>query len=841
MNKAEIVLGLVGAAIVFGGWVPLPARGQITPDATLPNNSIVLPDGSVFTIDGGTAAGSNLFHSFQDFNLPTGHEAFFNNAASIDNIITRITGDNLSDIDGLIRANGTANLFLINPNGIQFGPNARLDIGGSFFGSTAESVLFADGSLFSATEPNVQPLLSVNVPVGLQMGTNPGNIAVRGMGHSLQVRSSGFESLDRGDTSASLQVDPGETLALLGGEVTLDGGLLVAESGRVEIGSANSGVVRLEPTETGTMFDYENAGDFGDIQLHSQALADASGEGGSIQVRGRNIELLDGSSLLIQNQGERSGSIVVTASEAIHIIGQSQTTNAQGLTIHTGFEAQNLGRGKGADILVSGRHINVVDGAIISSANFGEGVGGDVTVTASESLQMFGIAPLPGDPVNRIQSLAFPAGDAGNTTITTDRLIIRDGGQVSATTLGSGNGGSLTINALDFIEVIGINPQMGLGDPRSAIQSRSINTGNAGKLTVNTANLRIRDGGSLSVSTVASGNAGNLSIFATESIEVSGFTVLDGEPIFSSIQSEAQFPSPLFQRILGLAPVPSGDAGTIAISTGELRITDGAQITVGNVGAGNAGDIRINADRVTLDSLGTIAASTVSGAGGNIDLQVQDSLQLRRGSSIAAEAGGMGNGGNLSLTQSTSALLENSRINANARAGAGGNIEITTQGLFISPDSSISASSQFGVDGIVTVKNPSLEPASGLVTLNTEPLNRNTQIQNSCAVALENRFAIVGNGGLPADPSQVLPERTVWRDIRLGEIPAEVTSNFIETPPEVSATPPMLSPTPIVEATGWQRNDRGQIELIATSDRSSHSSWQPQPECDSPAIDRLQS
>lgn len=174
-------LGILGGVILATS--PAVALAQITGDGTLStqvNGSAIAPCTGGCTINGGTSRGSNLFHSFKEFSIPAGGQAWFDNDSQIQAIFTRVTGSNPSSIDGLIKANGSASLFLLNPNGILFGSHAALDIGGSFLATTANALTFGNGSKFSATNPQAPPLLTLNVTPGLQWGNASGALVIEG-------------------------------------------------------------------------------------------------------------------------------------------------------------------------------------------------------------------------------------------------------------------------------------------------------------------------------------------------------------------------------------------------------------------------------------------------------------------------------------------------------------------------------------------------------------------------------------------------------------------------------------------------------------------------------------
>ncbi|BAY07590.1 two-partner secretion domain-containing protein [Calothrix sp. NIES-2098] len=811
---------LSGIGMILGNAIVLSANSslaQITPDSTLPNNSNVKLDGNTFVITEGTQAGRNLFHSFKEFSVPTGSTAVFDNSQNIQNILTRVTGRSVSQIDGLIKANGTANLFVINPNGIIFGQNAKLDIGGSFVASTASSLKFGDGFEFSATKPVSTPLLTINVPIGLQFQGNSGNIVAYGSGYDLSVQAPLFSAVTLGNNSTGLRVPSGKTLALVGGNLDLQGSTLTAEQGRIELGSVGEGQVSLNPISSGFALSYQNVQSLRDIRLSQQALAYVNGVG-SIQVQGNNVSLADGSLILSQNQGKESGgSISANATQSLKVSG----TNLNG-SLNGGLRSETAGSGKGrgANMAIATQQLIVQDGAGIITRSFSPAQAGNLTV-AADSVEVIGVAPVRPTVIGSISAMTFNSGDAGDVTVSTKRLSIRDGAAISSATLGAGRGGQVTLNALDSIELIGMSS---LFAP-SVVNALATSTGDAGKVTINTNSLILRAGGTVSSATFGTANAGSLTINAKESVEVSG-TVLNS-PRPSSIDSSAPIISKTLQRFYRLPPIPSGFSGDVTINTETLRVTDGATVEVSNQGLGNAGMLRVQANSIFLDSGGAIAASTTSGEGGNIELQVGDLLLLRRNSEITASAKGSGNGGNINIDTPliVSLARENSDITANSINARGGNVNINTSGIFgvqfrtqNTLLSDITATGKnSSLNGTVQINIQDVSPTSGLVNLPDIPIDVTRLITQACLANKDSSFIIIGRGGLPPNPTEFLTSDNIavnWitPESQQPNRAIKQERNTIVSLPKVDS---VNFPNQIVEAQSWAVDRNGDVMLVA--------------------------
>jgi filamentous hemagglutinin family protein len=612
-------------------------QGQIASDGTLPTN-VTTSDNHNFTISGGSQVGGNLFHSFRELSVPTGGSAVFQNGTDVQNIISRVTGSSISNIDGSLKANGTANLFLLNPNGIIFGPNAELNIGGSFVASTANSLKFADGSEFSATNASAPPLLTLNVPVGLQYGLSPGRI----------VNQSKF----------GLQVPLSKTLALVGGEVALEGGNLNAPGGRIEVGSvASNSLIHLNSTNKGLDLSYEGVQNFQDIHLSQRAVIDVSDPSllvgsGDIQVQGRHVTLTDGSQISSITGGSISaGTVEVTASESVELIGTSADDFATNLNTVT------LGDGNAGDLKIKTGQLIIRDGAIVTTGSVSQrqnpssvkGRGGNLSVDASESVEVSGRSASGGPSLLTVETQTD--GDAGKLEITTGRLIIRDGAEVSAATYfgGAGQGGTLNVAASKSVEVIGT----GIGREGqlvpSTLRAASEGAGNAGDLTIATGKLTVRDGAEVTVSGMRSGAAGNLEVRANSiKLDNSG-----------SLRAETA----------------AGDRGSITLLTRDLQLRHGSAINTNASGAATGGNITINTDTLVALEDSDITANAIQGQGGNIQINAQGAF-----------------------------LSSDSEITASSQRGINGTVEIRTpdigigssvtqlEGNFVAPEQVIAGS-----------------------------------------------------------------------------------------------------------------------------------------------------
>ncbi|NEO86832.1 MAG: filamentous hemagglutinin N-terminal domain-containing protein [Spirulina sp. SIO3F2] len=819
--------GSIGGAAIGGSAI----AQTVTADGTV---GTTVTGSGPFTITGGTIQGGNLFHSFMEFS-PSTATTEFSVGGSIERIFSRVTGSNASNIDGILRVTGGINpdFFLINPNGIVFGPNAQLDMSGSFIGSTASSVVFPNNIEFAANDSTVAPLLTINRPIGLTLNANAPTIVA-----------------DR----SQLTLTPQNTLALLGGGVTLtnteenrSGASLAVPQGRVELGGVlEDGTVQLTEVSDGWTFDYRNINSFGDILFDSVANITLNGDGGGNAVlQGRNITMEGHSYVLsVQFGAQDAGTLMLNATNTLNIegfagfsgvtVGASQggeiIINAPTLAFSSGgsIVSSQSGTGKGYDITVntttlelldrsniridnwsSGQSgnlsittdtINLQDGGRIVNSIHRSGDGGDITIRARTSI----MADSSTNPfsISGIHAQAnFQAtGQMGTIDVETDSLSLSNGAQIFAGTFGAGHGGNIRIQAnratLSGVEPIeGIPASIGV----TAAQSRNttaVPSGRSGNITLDIGELELKNGGRITASTRGTSNAGTV-LINSNSVRVAGKNSFGTTGRILSDSSNA------------------GNAGLVMINTDTLTVEDEGTISVSGTGTGNSGNIEVNARTIYLNNNGNIEAESSTGAQGNILLNASDILLLRNQGLISTSATGNATGGNITINAPVIAGYENSDITANAVQGAGGKIDITTQGIFglafrdhLTWGNDITASSQFGVNGTITVNEFSLDPSSGLVALVAALSDASDQMDVTCSTTGNSEFIATGRGGIsPAPEAQNGGMVGPWQDIRDLNMFLGTT---VATPPTIAASIPTLQ-----EATGFQRLSNGQIALVA--------------------------
>ncbi|MBD1835394.1 S-layer family protein [Cyanobacteria bacterium FACHB-472] len=861
---------LMGSA-VWGLGCFQPLAAQVVPDNTLPTGERSQITGNPnFQIDGGATRGGNLFHSFSEFSVPTGGSAYFNNAADVQNIFSRVTGGSISNIDGLIRANGTANLFLLNPNGIIFGRDASLNIGGSFVATTANALGFGNLGFFSASNPEApSPLLTINPSALLfnQITTAPiQNNSMAPAGTTLA-----------GAKAFGLRVADGRSLLLVGGNISMDGerlnvfgGGLNAFGGRVELGGlVSAGTVGLNVDGNNLSLSFPDSVERSDIFLSNRVLVNVmASDGGSIALNVRNLEMT-GNSILVAgiddglgSDNSKAGNISVNATGAINLNNGSQIGN----------EVRPRANGQGGDVNISASTLRLEGGAQILTNTFGAGKGGSLSVDAQD-VQLIGersgLAAVT-QPTIRQGFRVDAGGDAGDLTIKTNTLLVRDGARVSTSTNGAGKGGSLSIDAQD-VQIIGINASGWFSISSGLFSSANpSSTGEAGDLTINTNTLLVRDGAEISASTSGAGKGGSLSIDAQDvqiigesadaedasglsvrawpgstgdagdlTINTNTFLVRDGAQISASTwgsgkggflsvdaqdvqiiggSADGQYFSGLFTSA---QPNTTGNAGDLTINTNTLLVRDGAVVTVGSLGTGTAGDLVVDANQIYLDNQGTIRANT-SGGGGNINLR-SPLIVLRNGSSITSNARGSNIlGGNIDINTDNLVAVpkEDNNITANSQDFRGGNITVRASGIFgidfreqLTPLSDITATGL--TSGTVNLITPGIDPSRGLAELPTEVVDATDAITQGCPANEGNSFVVTGRGGLPPNPEQQLDDDAEWLDRRRLVVAQQTRHPTPNTPTAYIKKP--TSHTPIIEATGWQMSPTGQVLLVAAT------------------------
>jgi filamentous hemagglutinin family protein len=692
------IVALVSSAIAL---IPQFVAAQIAPDNTLgAERSIVTPNLIINgetgdRIDGGARRGANLFHSFQEFNINEGQRVYFNNPAGVENILSRVTGNGVSDIQGTLGVIGNANLFLLNPNGIIFGSNARLDVNGSFTATTADAIQFDNQGFFSAVNPEVPTLLTVNPSAFWFNQLQRGDITNRSLAPA--------ELNPIGQAAFGLRVGDGSTLTLLGGNVSLDRGRLNAFGGRVEIGAvAGLGAIALSPDSS---LSFPSSVERSDVALtNGAAINTAAGGGGGIAINARNINLSGGSTLTtgilsgLGGEGVRSGDIRLDATDSIEVIEASR----------------------------------------IATRIFGQGRAGSTVINANNRILIEGANRGTRTPVIRNSLEQGAIGAGGEIHLSANSIEVNRTG-ISVNSLGQGNAGNIIVRASGKLSL-----------DESIISAIIIGSGQSGDIQLFADSLSSR-GTQIGSAVVGRGNAGNVIIRVNKDFSFRGTGVLFSRDEASGLETRR-----VFSAIYGLVEQGGvGQGGNIDISAESISFSHGGALDSGLRGRGRAGDITLHArERFLLDEgyIGSAVESTAVGNAGSIQISARI-LSIRNGSALTSDTLGRGRAGNIIVRAHDSLLLEgvgargfSSTISTgtfSSATGQGGNITIDTSRFRIMNGATINArTDNSNRGGDITIRADVFTAVNGGQLITTARGNGNA---GNITLNIANRAIFAGN------------------------------------------------------------------------------------------------
>jgi filamentous hemagglutinin family protein len=590
--------------------------GSIDPPQALTGPNYSIPD--TF----GTQVGPNLFHSFSDFNINTGESATFSSgfAGVTDNVLSRVTGANVSNIDGLVESTiSGANFFFINPNGIIFGPNATLNVPAGFEASTAHYLGFDDGGEFHATD-----VASTNLTIG----------DVTFHGWSNTAPNAPLTAQD-----SVLQVANGESMLLGGAGLDLDGVSLTASDGQVTLLNAFiPGVIEATNSLASSVI---SAGANGQVFiLGGEFFADDAqiGAGGLVSIQSQaDISMVD-SLVYSQDLGD-AGDVSIS-------------TTGQLSLINSTIDASNISdpAGNAGTVDVTAAAITLTNSFLYAdSLGTGPGVGaaGAITVSADTLTLDRGYI------VTRVTD-----GAGGPIALNIDALIMSNDSGVfaDARDSGTGNSGTIVIRGRSAAEAGSIEVT------GSVISARTLGGGDAGSVDILANSIQLTGPGTefsgiyADAESASTGDAGNIMVTAN-SISVDNQATIDATSIdgLSGTITLIVDSLSIDGGTIDAGTAGNADAGVINVTANMINLSgSGAEISTESAVTGSSGTVTLAANTLTLSDGAKITTDTEDGAGGTITLNI-DALSLDDDSAISADSGGGGNAGSILIRGNTAA------------------------------------------------------------------------------------------------------------------------------------------------------------------------------------------
>ena len=672
----------------------------------------------------GRQVGSNLFHSFGQFGLSSGESATFTapagNASAINNVIGRVTGGNQSSINGTINGITGANLYLINPSGIVFGPNATVNVTGSFYASTAGYLKMADGTKIPTANPDSSTFSAAPPAAFGFLTTTPAKIAVNGSALA----------------AVGSALGPG-TLGLVAGPVSITGPTpavapranLSAPAGTIHVTAVNgTGEVPIDPRDssalTVTSFDRVDVnghstlsastpagpGSGGSVFIRSGTLTidastvaannSGSGPGGQLVLHGENqITLSNGAIVQAVTQGTGNAAAVTISTAPSGVIradastltvgsaGPAASGNGGALSVQTGqltlsnggaFTSVAQASGNGSLITVSANSV-IADGG--PARNASTGISSTTSSTASKPGNAGAISIVAGELVlhnsANILSQSRGAGIGGDVAVSVGALTVDSGTSLGTLASGTGNAGNVSVTAVGAATV-----DMTVGAISSmldGIGSQTSGRGNAGNVTISAGSLTLTNDGSVSSTTCPSctaavaASAGNS---GTVYVNVSGMLSIDGSGGIPNTRT----------GILGDTH-SAGRGGDVTVIADGITIGKFGYIASDVTAVGHGGNVIATANNVRIANSGQITSSTFAGGdSGNASIKVADGLTidgsgLTTGIFSQANPGSRGNAGTVSVSAGSLSIINNGQIAVGTFGpGNGGSISVDVAG-----------------------------------------------------------------------------------------------------------------------------------------------------------------